>query len=299
MKIILTGSLGRIGKPLAKMLVDNDHTVTVISSSPERSMEIEEIGALPAIGSLQDTDFLSSCFEGADVVYTMVPPANYFDHELDLVGYFRTLGAGFATAIGKTGVNRVVNMSSIGAHMANGNGILEGTYQVEKTLDALPEEVAVTHIRPTEIYYNLYNSIDLIKGHGIMAGNLAGNDVNVWVSPEDIASVTVEEIINASTGRKVRYVASDELTYDEMAGILGNAIGKPDLKWVQISDSQLSESLINVGMQPAIAEKMTEMYAAIHSGLLYEDYRKHTPDELGKVKMKDFARDFVASYHRK
>jgi nucleoside-diphosphate-sugar epimerase len=43
MKIILTGSLGHIGKPLAQELVQKGHAVTVISSNPEKQKDIEAL----------------------------------------------------------------------------------------------------------------------------------------------------------------------------------------------------------------------------------------------------------------
>ncbi len=299
MKITLTGSLGHIGKPLTQKLIEKEHTVTIISSNPARSREIEGSGAIPAIGTLQDVNFLASCFKGAEAVYTMVPPANYFDHDLDLPGYYQELANNYAEAIRRAEIQRIVNLSSIGAHLDKGNGILSGTYHVENILNNLPEEVAITHIRPTEFYYNLFGFIDLIKSQGIMAGNLEESDLNVWVSPKDIAACVAEEISAPSSGRKVRYVASDELTYKEVAGILGSAIGKPELKWVMIPDDQLLQSLESAGMQPEIARGMVEMYAAIHSGLLYEDYKLHKPETFGQVKMKDFAKEFAAVFNAK
>ncbi|UOY06542.1 NAD(P)H-binding protein [Muricauda sp. SCSIO 64092] len=299
MKITLTGSLGRIGTPLAQILIKEGHHVTVISSTPARRNEIAELGAVAAIGKLQDIDFLASSFTGADVVYTLTPPANYFDHDLNLPAYFKELGNSFAEAVRKSDVKRVVNLSSIGAHLNEGNGILKGTYHVEQRLDRLPEDVAVTHIRPTEIYYNLFQFVPLIKEHGIMGSNLEEDNVNAWVSPMDIAACTAEEINVVSSGRKVRYIASEELTYGELAGILGAAVGKPNLKWVMITDGQLLQSLESAGMQPAIAQGMVEMYAAIRSGLLYEDYNLHRPHIFGSVKMKDFAQEFAVVYHQK
>lgn len=299
MKITLTGSLGRIGKPLTRKLIEGGHRVTVISSNPARIKDIEALGAIPAIGKLQNKDFLTSSFKGADIVYTLAPPANYFDQDLDLLGYFRELGNSFAETIRRTEIKRVVNLSSIGAHLNKGNGILEGTYHIEDILNHLPENVAITHIRPTEIYYNLFQFIPLIKDQGVMASNLAENDLNVWVSPQDIAACIVEEINLPPSGRKVKYVVSEELTYKEVAQILGSAIGKPDLKWVMITDDLLLKSLESAGMQPAIAKGMVEMYAAIHSGLLYKDYNLHRPKTLGQVKMKDFAKGFAAVYNQK
>lgn len=295
-KITLSGSLGRIGKPLTRKLVALGHSVTVISSNSNRANDIKSLGAIPAIGQIRDTDFLKSTFKGADAVYTMVPPANYFDHQLDLLGYFKNLGNSFAKALENTTVDHVVNLSSIGAHLNEGNGILKGTYHVERALDGLPNHIGITHVRPVEIYYNLYQFIPLIKHQGIIGSNLAADNVNVWVSPEDIATSVVEELEAHPGGRKVRYVASEELTYQEVASILGSAIGKPDLKWVMLTDEQLQGSLENIGMQPKIAAEMTEMYAAIRNGLLYEDYKVNRPKTLGKVKLREFAKDFARAY---
>lgn len=75
MKIILTGSLGHISKPLAQELIQKGHEITVISSNPERKKDIEALGAKAAIGSIEDTTFLTSAFTGTDAVYCMLPPS--------------------------------------------------------------------------------------------------------------------------------------------------------------------------------------------------------------------------------
>lgn len=45
MKIIISGSLGNIGKPLTAQLVKSGHEVTVISSNEDRKSAIEDLGA--------------------------------------------------------------------------------------------------------------------------------------------------------------------------------------------------------------------------------------------------------------
>ena len=52
MKVILTGSLGHIGKPLTQELVQKGHSVTVISSTAERQKDIEALGAKAAVGTM-------------------------------------------------------------------------------------------------------------------------------------------------------------------------------------------------------------------------------------------------------
>jgi uncharacterized protein YbjT (DUF2867 family) len=74
MKIIITGSTGNISKPLTTMLVEAGHEVSVITSDNKKTEEIKGLGAEPLVGSVEDADFLLETFQGADAVYTMIPP---------------------------------------------------------------------------------------------------------------------------------------------------------------------------------------------------------------------------------
>lgn len=297
MKIVITGSLGNISKPLAQELVQKGHSVTVVSSNIERKNDIEAIGAKPAIGSLENPEFLPAIFTGADAVYSMVPPNDYFDHDLDLLAYYRRLGQNYARALEQAAVKHVVNLSSIGAHMDKGNGILRGAHDVEAILNKLPPKLTITHIRPTSFYYNLYAYVGMIKEMGYIAANYGDEDLVPWVSPQDIAHAVSEELLAVPLGRKVRYVCSEELTCNQTAQILGEAIGKPKLKWLTISNEQIANGLVAAGMNPRIASGLVEMYAGLHSGLLLEDYYRNQPI-LGNVKMTDFAKEFTAVYHQ-
>ena len=296
MKFIVTGSLGNISKPLAQELVQKGHRVTVISSKPEKQKDIEAIGAIAAIGTLEDVDFLVSTFTGSDAVYCMVPPNDYFDLSLDLIAYYRRIGNNYVQAIHQSGVKRVVNLSTIGAHLEKGSGILFGAHNVEKILNELSSDVAITHIRPTSFYYNLYGYVDTIKNQGFIAANYGADKIIPWVSPIDIAAAIAEELVTPFVGRKVRYVASEELTGNETASILGAAIGKPDLKWRIITNEQMLSGLEGAGMNSQIAAGLVEMYASLYSGLLAEDYYRHKPTVMGKVKLKDFAKEFAAVF---
>ena len=295
MKIIVTGSLGHISKPLTAALVQKGYAVTVISSNPQKQKDIEALGATGAFGSLDDVDFLTATFTGADAVYTMVPPANYFDHDLDLTAYCHRIGNNYAVAIGASGVKRVVHLSSIGAHLDKDSGIILAHHDVEIILSNLPG-IAITFMRPTAFYYNLYGYVAMIKKHSFIAANYGADNNIVWVSPIDIAAAVAEELETSFAGKKVRYVASEELTGSQTAGILGAAIGRPDLKWILISSDEMQSGLEAAGMQPRIAAGLVEMYASLHNGALGEDYYRNKPAVMGKVKLTDFAKEFAAAF---
>jgi len=298
MKIIVTGSLGHISRPLTAELLQKGHAVTVISSKPERQAEIEELGAIAAIGTMEDADFLSATFKGADIVYVMEThgASSFFDPNLDLMAVISKIGQNYKQAIQQSGVKRVVHLSSIGAHTDKGNGILAFHYNVENILKQLPDDVSIKFMRPVGFYYNMFAFIPTIKTQGAIVSNYGGDVKNPWVSPLDIAAVIAEEMEKPFDGREIRYIASDEVSPNEVAGVLGEAIGKPDLKWLAIPDEQLLNGMVAAGMNSNIAKGLVEMNAGFHRGPLYEDYYLHRPAVFGKVKLTDFAKDFAAAF---
>lgn len=298
MKIVITGSLGNISKPLTEELVQKGHTVTVISSKSERKSAIEALGAKAAIGTMQDVDFLSETFKGADAVYLMetLDHSTFTDPDIDIIAEIAAIGRNYKQAIENSGVKRIVLLSSVGAHTNKGNGNLVMHYNVENILKELPEEVHIRFIRPVGFFTNIYRSLKTIKEKGVIISNYGGDQKEPWVSPLDIAAAIAEEIEKPFAGREVRYIASDEISPNEIAKVLGESIGNPDLKWLEISDKELFNGMLAFGMNARIAKGLTEMQAAQGSGALYEDFYRHKP-MLGKVKLADFAKDFALLYN--
>ena len=299
MNIVITGSLGNISKPLAIRLIQKGHSVTVISSKPERQQEIEAIGAKAAIGTMEDTDFLTQTFTGADVLYLMeaLHAGSFFDKDLDIMVAHNVIAHSYVKAVQQSGVKQIVHLSSIGAHMASGNGILAFHYNVENILNQLPPDVFIKTMRPVGFYYNMLAFIQTIKTQGAIISNYGGDEVEPWVSPLDIAATIVEAIESPFNGRGIRYIASDELSPNQVAKILGASIGKPDLKWLVISDEELLSGMVAAGMNPTIAKGFVEMNASRRGCILYEDYNRNKP-VLGKVKVVDFAKDFAKVYNQ-
>jgi uncharacterized protein YbjT (DUF2867 family) len=230
MNIVLTGSLGHISKPLAIGLIAKGHTVTVISSKAEKQNEIEALGAKAAIGSIEDAEFLTATFTGADIAYLMEPPFNFLDNSIDLENYWLNITKKYVQAVQQSGINRLVHLSSIGAHIDKRVGMLATHHSIENMLNKLPPTVSIKTMRPVGFYYNMFAFIPAIQNAGAIIQNYGGDEKEPWVSPADIAEVIIEEMETPFRDRTVRYIASDEISPNEVAQILGNAIGKPDLK---------------------------------------------------------------------
>lgn len=293
MKITVIGSLGNISKPLAQQLIKNGHEVTIISSDASKTAAIESLGAKAAIGNITDVDFLTKAFTGADAVYTMVPPNFAVDNYR---AFYNEVANVYAAAIKNSGVKQVVNLSSIGAHLPEGTGPIKGLHDLENILGKL-DGVNIKHLRAAYFYTNYLANIGMIKHAGILGDNYGPDTPIILVHPKDIATAAVEELENSFTGKSVRYVVSDELTPKEAVAILGAAIGKPDLPWVEFSDADALAGMLQAGLPEEIAKNYVEMGAAVRTEILKEDYDKHKPIALAKTKLKDFAVEFAAAYN--
>ena len=179
------------------------------------------MGGIPAIGRIQDVDFLIKTFEDQDAVYCMLPPFDYFgDKNLSYKKEALTIASNYSKAIMQTGIEKVVHLSSVSAEKSKETGLLVFHNIVEKVLKKLPSTISITHIRPVSFDYNLYSFMDMIKGKGFLDGfigkmfylrhygirgllkgysgiilsNYGSNDVLPTVSPIDIASAIAEEL---------------------------------------------------------------------------------------------------------
>lgn len=309
MKITVTGSLGNISKPLTQLLVAQGHTVTVVSSDAAKAGAIATLGAVPAIGSLTDPDFLTAAFSGADAAYVMLPMSYT---EADQSAYTKKLIGSYIQSLRSAAVKRIVVLSGWAADLIKSEN-LEGTF-------AVLGGASITFLRPAVFYTNFYFSMDLIRGNGLLGafltlrhsglgallsgkkgllmGNYGGEDRVVFVSPKDIADAAAEELVISTGAASHRYVGSEEMTCNEAAAIIGKAIGKPWLKWVLLSDQQMLQGLKMSKMPVELAENLVEMQAAMHSGKALQHFHSAHP-KMGKVKMPDFAKEFALAYHQK
>jgi uncharacterized protein YbjT (DUF2867 family) len=320
MKIVLTGSLGNVTKPLIKELLQKGHTVTVISSKPEKQKIIEALGATSAIGTIEDVAFLTATFTGSAAVYCMLPPFDYSDPNLDVMAATSRQICNYCEAILASGVKKVVHLSSIGAHTDQGNGMLAFHHLAESIFKKLPSDIVIKHARPVGFYTNLFHFKSMVKGTGveglfltlrfsglwnlitgntgIIAANYGADDSLPWVSPLDIAAAVAEELTTPFVERKFRYIASEELSCNEIAKIIGTAIGKPYLKWALLSDKNMLSGFKMFGMSKSTSKLLVDMNAGMHNGSVQEDYYLHRPKVMGEVKMKDFAKEFAAFYNQ-
>ncbi|HLP49989.1 MAG TPA: NAD(P)H-binding protein [Chitinophagales bacterium] len=295
MNYVLTGSIGHISKPLAKSLIAAGHQVKIITSKPDRKAEIEKLGANALVGSVEDQNFVTSAFAGADAVYLMVPPnfaapnLSAFQHKVSDV---------YAAAVQQSGVKQVLVLSSIGAHMKKGAGPVDGVAYLEDKISAL-KDVNAVFLRPSYFYYNLLNQANIIKHAGIVTSTQPADYKLILTHPNDIAEAAAARLLALDfKGTQVQYIASDDTnSWQQITDTLTGAINKQGVPYVQSTDEQSEQAMLQAGVPATFAEAYKTMGQALRSGEMQADYWNNKPAQTGKVKLADFAREFAAVYN--
>jgi uncharacterized protein YbjT (DUF2867 family) len=261
--VTVTGATGRVGRQLVRRLRDQGVRVRAVARHADGLSALGD-GIEAHAGSLEDTAFLTQAFAGADAVFAMVPPSY---GERDFRAYQRRVGDSIAAAVAAARVSRVVTLSSIGADRDGGNGPIAGLYDLEKRIEAVAG-VHVVHLRPTFFMENELNTVGLIKSAGITGSALKAENAIPMIATRDIAEAAASLLAPATfTGRSVRELLGPrDYSPRETARILGAAIGRPELPFVEFSYDDTKKALVGAGMSDDVARLFVEMYEGFNEG---------------------------------
>jgi uncharacterized protein YbjT (DUF2867 family) len=290
---VLLGANGNITSKAARLLLGQGRKVRVVGRSAQRLESLRQAGAETAVGDAADARFLAQALRKAEAVYTMLP-SNY--GAADPLAESALTGAAIVQAIESSGVARVVNLSSIGAHLPASTGPIASLYAQEARLDAL-KHVSTLHLRPGSFYENHLGAMGTIRALGVYADTIDPNAAIPSIATADIAAVLARELTaSRPAGSRVLHLRGPRFyTPVEAAAILGEAIGKPGLKYVQADAAQAKESMILQGISPAMADLFVEMSAAFGRPELVATLDSG-PTEIAPTTLEQFAAQFAAAY---
>jgi uncharacterized protein YbjT (DUF2867 family) len=262
----ILGATGHIGTVIARKLLEKGENVRVFGRSAERLREFAEKGAEAAIGDVKDVAALTQALTGARAAFLMVPPsmtAQDYRAEQD-----QTTDA-LAAAAKASGLQYAVNLSSYGAQAPSGTGPILGLHFGEKKLNAV-EKLNVLHLRPGYFMENHLSGIGMIQTMGIYGGALKGDLKIPMIETRDIGVAAAERLLNLDfSGKQTQELLGErDLTMNEVATVLGKAIGKPDLKYMQFPYEQVQQVLLQAGIPTKTAAQFIEMFRGINEGVV-------------------------------
>ncbi len=283
------GATGNTGSVIAEELLRAGNKVRVIGRSKEKLQKFE--GAEVFEGDVLNKDFLAKAFDGADAVYALVPPK--LDAE-DFRAYQNKVNDSIVEALKSSGVKKVVALSSIGADLNEGTGVVLGLHDLEEKLNRL-NDVDVLFLRAGYFMENTLMQAGMIKAYGTMGAPNKADLKMPMVATKDIAEVAIEKLKNLDfSGKSHQYVlGKEDVSYNEIAKIFGKEIGKEDLAYVQYPYDEFHRAMVGMGASQSVATGYVDLaQAANDRKLKYERNEKTTMP----TSINEFAKTFAHVY---
>jgi uncharacterized protein YbjT (DUF2867 family) len=261
---VVLGATGNTGTAVAEALLAKGEQVRVVGRNKERLASLVSRGAEAFEGDVGDSAALTRAFDGARAVYFMVPP----DHQSpEYRGrQNRIIDAGVA-ALEAARVRFAVTLSSFGADKESGTGPVAGLYYMESRFSQI-SGLNVLHLRAGYFMENTLPQVDVIRNFGMTAGPVRADLLLPMIATRDIGAAAADALLKLDfSGQTTRELLGQrELTYTEAARIVGAAIGKPNLGYVQLPADQFVQALTAMGASKNFAELVVEMANALNDG---------------------------------
>ena len=263
---VFLGATGNTGSVVARRLLDRGKNVRVIGRDNKKLAPFVSQGADAFATDVRDTDALSRAFAGAEGVYVLIPPAMSLP---DFRAYEDQVTESIAEALEKAGVTHAVTLSSFGADKPDKTGPVVGLHKMELRL-AQVRGLNALHLRAGYFMENTLAQIGIIRSVGMMAGPVRADVPLPMIATRDIGAAAAEALLRLDFhGQQTQELLGPrDVTYAETAKIIGLAIGKPDLTYVQLPDEQVIQAMTGMGISRNMAQLLCEMSAAINNGYM-------------------------------
>ncbi|MDM0105457.1 NAD(P)H-binding protein [Variovorax sp. J22R24] len=277
--ITVMGATGHTGSNIAQRLLKSGAKVRALGRNQGKLSALQSAGAEVRTGDVADAGFLAEAFREADAVYTLLATDR---RAPDYAARQAREGEAIADAVRKSGVPRVVALSSLGADLPEATGVISGLHAQELQLQRIAS-IDLLLLRPASFFENFFEALDVVRQTGVLADSVAPDIAMPMVAADDIAAVAAQALIQRNwSGIAVRELLGPrDLSHAEVARILGERIGQPDLTYVQLSDAEMANALVGAGLSAGFADLYIEMTRAFNANRVHPldrgTHRSSTP----------------------
>jgi uncharacterized protein YbjT (DUF2867 family) len=287
----ITGASGNTGSVVAEALLAQGEKVRVIGRDKGRLGPFVQKGAEAFVADVTDATKLAKAFDRVEGVYAIIPPN---PTAADVPRYQETVSDALASALAKASVSHVVVLSSIGADKSEKTGPIVGLHNLERKLNAIAGLNAV-YLRAGYFMENLLPQAQAIRNFGKMAAPLRADLLLPLIATRDIGARAAAILHKRDfAGKHARELLGQrDLNYTEAASVIGKAIGKEDLEYVQLPPEQLKPVLTQMGMSANMADLLLEMAESLNSGYIHP-LEPRTVENTTPTSIETFAADQFA-----
>jgi uncharacterized protein YbjT (DUF2867 family) len=286
MSFVVAGVSGNTGKVVAESLLSQKRAVKVIVRDAAKGEPWKAKGAAVAIADLCDADALGRAFKGAEGAYVLIPPSF---KEPNFRAYQDRLSTAIAEAARTSRVPHVVFLSSIGAHLASGNGPIAGLYVAEQKFRR-EEASAWTFLRAGYFMENLASSLATLP-QGFLPSFLPASLGIHMIATVDIGRFAAKLLVEGGKGADVVHFGGPPVSMNDVAAAITRITGKA----VRVQEAPLDAvvpTFTGFGMPKDLAELYREMLEGFGtSRIIPEPGKRHVQ---GTTSIETFLRGALA-----
>ena len=256
--ILVTGSPGNIGTPLAQHLLRQGRKIRLMVRNPKKQdqvvADLQSHGAEIVQGDFADPESLAHCFTGVESAFLLVPVA------LETTEW----KGNFVRAAEQNGAERIVNLSVSGASSTTPIDLFRRHWEAEQTLES--SGLAWTHLQPTDLArFNIRSILPTVEGQGAFYSSIGQGRVAL-VDEEDVAEVAVAALTeNGHEGKKYVLTGPKAVSYPEIADALASKLGKA-VKYVDVDPTQAKQAMVAAGVPDWVADFINDLRELEKSG---------------------------------
>jgi uncharacterized protein YbjT (DUF2867 family) len=262
--IVVMGATGQTGGATLKALQGRGLALRAISRDPARAAGILGRNVEVVRGDPSDGASLAAAFKGAEAAYVMAPPRM---DAADVLAEGRATAHAIAGAVAAARVPHVVALSSSGAHLAEGSGIVRSLHDLETALqDATPSLVL---LRAADFMENWAPMLPVAREMGVLPSARMPLDAKgESVSALDVGRTAAALLLEPKPGtRIVNIVAAHDSSPVDAAAILSRLLARP-VAAVPADPAEGEAALRAQGASADFARLIGELYAAVNAGTM-------------------------------
>jgi len=255
---LVAGVSGRTGAVVAQLLLDQKQKVRVLVHEAAKGERWKKRGAEVAVGSLDDAHAVAAAIRGADAAYLLVPAplhtaTGFFQRVQKFIDtYARTLDGGH--------LKQVVLLSSVGAQVKEGTGVVRALHLAEKALVGL--KVPCTFLRACSFVENWGGMLQAAKG-GQLPTFVPVDFKYPQVGTHDIGAAAASLLVEHPKAHRVVELAGPvDATPNDVAAALGKVLGN-EVKAVSQPVAQMATALQQFGFSAEMAGLFQELTEGI------------------------------------
>jgi NAD(P)H dehydrogenase (quinone) len=259
---VVMGATGQTGGAVLDTLRQRGVRARAISRDPARAARLAGKDVEIVRGDSADADSMAAAFVGAEAAYVMlVPPLQ----AADVLAQSRAAAQAIAGALRAARVPHVVALSSAGAHLAAGNGMVRTLHDFEQALaGAAP---SLTFLRAGDFMENWAAMLSVAREAGALpSAKLPLDAKSETVSALDVGRTAAALLFEPRPGTRIVNLAGPaEYSAVDAAALLSKLLGKP-VTAVPSPRAEVIAGLQAAGAGIDYAEKLADLYDAINAG---------------------------------